>query len=67
MQCAHLTFRPYTPIVKKEKYPPILALKSKLPPYIFFISGNILIDGGLKYHGHINSYVLLYSVTCKVR
>ena len=48
IQYAHWTFRPYPPIVTNEKYPPILALKSKLPPYIFTIFDNILIDGGLK-------------------
>ena len=47
------------PSVKIEKYPPILSLKSKLPPYIFTISDNILIDCGLKNDGHINSFVLL--------
>ena len=42
-QCAHWTFRPYPPIVKNEKYPPFMAHKSKLPPYILTISDNILI------------------------
>ena len=48
----------YPPIVKNEKYSAILTLKSKLPPYIFIISDNILIDGGKK-NDHVNSYVLL--------
>ena len=51
MQCAQWTFRPYPPIVENEKYPPNLAIKSKLPSYIFTISDNILIDGGLKNDG----------------
>ena len=42
-QCAHWTFRPYPPIVKNEKYPPFMAHKSKLAPYILTFSDNNLI------------------------
>ena len=51
-QCGHWTFRPTSPIVKIEKYPPILANNSKLPPNILNISDIILIYGEVYNDGH---------------
>ena len=50
--CAHWTFRPYPPIVKNKKYPPVLAPKSKLHPYIF----TILMDGGPNFEIKTKNY-----------
>ena len=52
IQYAHWTFRPYTPIVKNKKYPPVLAPKSKLHPYIF----TILMDGGPNFEIKTKNY-----------